>query len=129
MRFLLDANMPRAAAVLLERSGHDTVHVRDTALKHATDQRISEFARTEQRVIVTRDLDFADVRRYPPESSPGSLLLRVPESWVATEIVELLQRFLDVRGLVEQIPAHLVILDPRQARFRPALEEGSNKSD
>jgi len=53
MRFLLDANMPRAAAVLLERSGHDTVHVRDTALKHATDQRISEFARTEERVIVT----------------------------------------------------------------------------
>ena len=74
MRFVLDANMPRSAAVLLERSGRDTVHVRDTALKHATDERIAQFARTEQRVIVTRDLDFADVCRYPPEGSPGETL-------------------------------------------------------
>lgn len=129
MRFLLDANMPRSAAMLLERSGHDAVHVRDTDLKHATDERIGEFARTGQRVIVTRDLDFADVRRYPPEDSPGYLVLRVPESWIASEIVELPQRFLDVRGLVEKIPAHLVILDPRQARFRPALQAESCDSE
>ena len=129
MRFLLDANMPRSAAMLLERSGHDAVHVRDTALKHATDESIAEFARTGLRVIVTRDLDFADVRRYPPEDSPGYLVLRVPESWVASEIVELLQRFLDARGLVEKILAHLVILDPRQVRFRPALQAESCDSE
>jgi predicted nuclease of predicted toxin-antitoxin system len=122
MRFLLDANMPRSAVSVLERNGHDAVHVRDTVLKDAPDERIAAFTRTEQRVIVTRDLDFADVRRYAPEGSPGYLVLRVPDSWVASEIVELLERFLGMPGLVDQIPGHLAILDPRQVRFRPALD-------
>ena len=122
MRFLLDANMPRSAADLLGRCGHDAVHVRDTALKDAPDERIAHFASKEQRAVVTRDLDFADVRRYAPEGSQGYLVLPVPDSWVASEIVELLERFLDMPGLVDQIPGHLVILDPRQVRFRPAVD-------
>jgi hypothetical protein len=72
--------------------------------------------------IITRDIDFADVRRYPPGGSAGFLVLRVPDSWIATEINNLLAGFLRMGHLIEQIPGHLVILDPRQVRFRPALE-------
>jgi len=46
MRFLLNANMPQSAADVLERRGHDAVHVRDTALKDAPDERVAAFART-----------------------------------------------------------------------------------
>jgi hypothetical protein len=107
VRFLLDANMPRSAVSVLERNGHDAVHARDTALKDAPDERIA---------------DFADVRRYAPEGSPGYLVRRVPDSCIASEIVELMERFLDMPGLADQIPGHLVILDPRQVRFRPAVQ-------
>jgi predicted nuclease of predicted toxin-antitoxin system len=122
MRFLLDANMPRSATVLFASRGHEAVHVGETDLKDAADQRIAERGHAERRVVVTRDLDFADVRRYPPEESPGYLVLRVPDTWIATEINELLSRFLALSDLVGQIPGHLVILDPRRIRFRPALK-------
>lgn len=122
MRFLLDANMPRSATDLLARAGHDAVHVASTGLKDAADDRIADHARAEGRAIITRDLDFADVRHYPPDDSAGFLVLRVPDTWIATAINDLLARFLRMGDLVEQIPGHLVILDPRQVRFRPALE-------
>ena len=49
-------------------------------------------------------------------------MIRVPDTWIASEINELLSRFLGLTELVEQIPGHLVMLDPRRVRFRPALE-------
>ena len=84
MRFLLDANMPRA-------------------------------------VLVTRDLDFADVRSYPPQGTPGLLVLRVPDDWASTRIASVLEQFLSMESLVASLPDHLAILDQRQVRFRPAL--------
>jgi len=63
-----------------------------------------------------------DAHRYPPKESPGYLVIRVPDTWIASEINELLSRFLGLTELVEQIPGHLVMLDPRRVRFRPALE-------
>jgi len=122
MRFLLDANMPRSATALFVGHGHDAHHVGETDLKDAADERIAQRAYAEQRAVVTRDLDFADVRRYPPKESPGYLVIRVPDTWIASEINELLSRFLGLTELVEQIPGHLVMLDPRRVRFRPALE-------
>lgn len=122
MRFLLDANMPHSALAAFEAQGHDAVHVRAIGLGDAEDEQVVAHASAEMRALVSRDLDFADVRRYPPESSPGYLVLRVPDTWIATQINGLLGRFLDMRELVDQIPGRLVILDSRQVRFRPALD-------
>ncbi|MCF7995525.1 MAG: DUF5615 family PIN-like protein [Chromatiaceae bacterium] len=94
MKFLLDANIPRSATRLMRDQGQDTVHVSDTPLRGAVDEEIAQYARSEQRIVVTRDLDFADVRRYPPEDSPGYLVMRVPDTWVAREINQLLVAFL-----------------------------------
>lgn len=125
MRFLLDANMPRAAQDLLLDQSHDALHVGDVGLRNAPDQHIDSYARTKGRALVTRDLTFADVRRYPPAHTPGYLVMRVPDTWIATDIAALLRRFLAADGLIEHLPGHLVILDPRQVRFRPALEHKS----
>lgn len=113
--------MPRSVQDLLVAEGHDTLHVRDLGLRDAPDQRIDAYARAEGRALVTRDLDFADVRRYPPEDAPGYLVMRVPDTWIASQIARLLGRFLAAGDLVQHLPGHLVILDPRQVRFRPAL--------
>lgn len=121
MRFLLDANIPRSATSLVLSKGHDALHISNTALKDADDDRIAHYACSEQRAVVTRDLDFADVRRYPPANSPGYLVMRVPDTWIASEINDLLAAFLDMHALIEHIPCHLVVLDPRRVRFRPAL--------
>ncbi len=56
--------MPRAALGVMRSSGHSVEHVRDIGLGDATDARIAEHARSAGAVLVTRDLDFADERRY-----------------------------------------------------------------
>jgi predicted nuclease of predicted toxin-antitoxin system len=121
MKFLLDANMPRAALRVLIEAGHVAEHVRDLGLGNATDERIDQLAQTEGWILVTRDLDFCDTRNYPPENSAGRVVLRVEDTSTAVEIAELLQRFLALPELVNRIPGHLVVLDTNRARFRPAL--------
>lgn len=121
MRFLLDANMPRSTLKVLRDHSYEAWHVKDIGLGDATDQRIATQARELDATLVTRDLDFADVRAYPPETAPGFLVLRVPDEWTTARIVVLMERFLGMTDLVAQIPGHLVMLGPRQVRFRPAL--------
>ncbi len=122
MDFLLDANMPSSALRTLTDAGHQAWHVRDIGLGDATDERIDRHALAQGWILVTRDLDFCDIRNYPPEHTPGRLVLRVDDTSTAEEIAQLLRRFLMLPELMGHIPCHLVILDANQVRFRPALK-------
>ena len=58
IRALLDQGLPRSAVRLLREAGWDVVHTRDIGLATASDMRILERARAEQRMVVTLDADF-----------------------------------------------------------------------
>jgi predicted nuclease of predicted toxin-antitoxin system len=58
VKFVIDENLPPALAALRVKQGHDCVHVAYAGLAGAADDAIRDFARTEHRVIVTRDGDF-----------------------------------------------------------------------
>jgi predicted nuclease of predicted toxin-antitoxin system len=121
MRFLVDANMPRSTLALLASLGHTGEHVRDIGLGHAPDSQIAAHARNGGAALITRDLDFADIRHYPPADFQGIVVVRMPDDAVAHTIVNQLQRFLKQTELTAQLPGHLVILEPDRVRFRPAL--------
>jgi len=122
MRFLVDANMPRSTLALLASLGHTGEHARDIGLGHAADAEIAAYARSRGAAIITRDVDFADIRNYPPPDYRGILVLRMPDDAVAQTIVNLLERFLKQTELATRIPGHLVILETDRVRFRPALQ-------
>lgn len=121
MKFLLDANMPRSSLAVLRDARHHADHVRDLGLGDATDVAIDAHAQLSAAIIVTRDLDFSDVRKFAPESRPGLLVLRAHDACTARDIADMLARFLELTELVEQIPGHLVILESDRVRFRPAI--------
>ena len=75
MRFLLDANLPRSAIAVLVRFGHEPLFARDIGLGTAADNEIASHARATGSVLLTRDLDFADIRRYPPDEYNGIVVL------------------------------------------------------
>ncbi len=122
MRFLVDANMPRSAVALLQSLGHAAEHVRDLGLGEAPDIQIAARARSTGAVLLTRDLDFADIRYYPPADYQGLIVMRLPDDAVTREIVNLLERFLKQTEFVALLPGHLVILEKDHVRFRPALQ-------
>ncbi len=77
MRFKTDENLPIEVAQLLVNSGYDVKTVNEQQLQGAKDSVIFDVCNNEQRILVTLDLDFADINIYPPEKSPGIIVLRV----------------------------------------------------
>jgi predicted nuclease of predicted toxin-antitoxin system len=121
MRFLIDANLPRAAIVVCQKFGHQVEFARDIGLAAASDAQIAERARESGAALLTRDLDFADVRRYPPDQYPGIVVLRLPDTTVALEIARVLERFLMEPGFLEPLAGRLAIVEMDRVRFRPPL--------
>lgn len=77
MKFKIDENLPVEIADLLRSAHYDAVTVMDQGLKGANDPLIVNACLREGRILVTLDLDFADVRVYPPQQFPGFMVLRV----------------------------------------------------
>lgn len=126
MRFLIDANLPRAAIVVCQKFGHQVEFARDIGLAAASDAQIAERARESGAALLTRDLDFADVRRYPPDQYQGIVVLRLPDTTVALEIARVLERFLMEPGFLEPLAGRLAIVEIDRVRFRPPLSARTN---
>lgn len=120
MKFLLDANLPRAAAVAVRDAGHDVESIRDTSLRSASDERVFAHAAATSAVLVSRDLDFANMQRFPAAGTPGIVVLRLPDRHSAADVADVLTRFL-ASGLLHHLPGRLAIVEPDRVRFRPAL--------
>jgi len=126
MVFLVDANLPRSLVDLISSLGHRVEFVRDIGMADAPDSAISEHAQKTGSILLTRDLDFADIRNYPPEDYAGIVVFRLPDDAVATEIVRVAERFLRGPSFTPQISGHLAIVEQDRVRFRPPLPtEGS----
>jgi len=122
MRFFLDANLPRSAVSALTKLGHQVEFARDIGMANARDEEIAARARETQAALVTRDMDFADIRRYPPEQHAGIVVLRLPDDAIASQIVNVLERFASNSRFTEQLPGRLAIVDDNRVRFRPPLD-------
>jgi len=77
VKFKVDENLPRDVCDLLQGSGHDAVSVGEQGLGGADDPQLFRVCQDEGRVLVTLDVDFANVHAYPPASTPGLIVLRL----------------------------------------------------
>jgi predicted nuclease of predicted toxin-antitoxin system len=116
MRFKIDENLPVEAAELLRSVGHDTETVHDEELSGASDSEVSRICWVEQRIIVTLDLDFADIRAYPPAQYPGIIVMRL-KSQSITNVLSVLARIIPLL-VVEPLSKRLWIVDEDRIRIR-----------
>lgn len=118
MRFKVDENLPDDIAEALRNRGHDAETVYGEGLRGKDDRTIAVRGQQEGRAIVTLDLDFANITRYPPEDSPGFIVLRV----VDQSRPHVLQVFTHILNLIDQEPlaGHLWIVEEHQVRIRGA---------
>jgi predicted nuclease of predicted toxin-antitoxin system len=77
LRFKVDENMPATAAALLVAAGHDALTIQDQQLAGHPDSDMADVCRRESRILVTLDVDFADIRAYAPAHYPGIIVLRL----------------------------------------------------
>jgi predicted nuclease of predicted toxin-antitoxin system len=79
MRFKLDENFGSRSARLFPQAGHAVETVVEEGLGGACDELIFEACVRENRCLLTLDLDFADVLRFPPHKTAGIAVLRLPK--------------------------------------------------
>lgn len=72
MKFKIDENLPAAFAAELRGAGHEADTVREEKLEGASDDVVLAACDRESRVLVTEDLDFANVVAYPPDRHRAS---------------------------------------------------------
>ncbi|MFO1265464.1 MAG: DUF5615 family PIN-like protein [Rubrivivax sp.] len=77
MKFKLDENLSPSLADLFTAAGHDAHSIVAQGLGGAPDPAVLTRCTQESRVLVTFDLDFANIQAYPPGAHAGILVLRL----------------------------------------------------
>lgn len=94
MKFKLDENFGTRTQRLIVEAGHDVHTVHQESLSGAADQQLYERCCAEGRCLVTLDLDFADVVRFPPQPAGGIVVIRVPRNPSLGLLENLVKQFL-----------------------------------
>jgi predicted nuclease of predicted toxin-antitoxin system len=118
LRFIIDADLPRSVAGVIEQYGHEAVDVRDIGMSSSSDEDIAAFALKEGLCLLTADLGFGDVRRYPPNEYHGIVVLRLPRHAAMSFIEQLLSSFLREAESLPNLPGALAIVESGRVRFR-----------
>jgi hypothetical protein len=76
MRIKTDENVPGIIVSMLHEDGHDVTSVREQDLTGVDDSQLARICVEEMRVLLSLDLEFADIRRFPPRVHAGLVVLR-----------------------------------------------------
>ena len=116
MKLKIDENLPADCAVILRNAGLEADTVFDERLVGADDSVIASRSRAEDRVLVTLDLDFSNIRAYPPSQHAGIIVLRSKRQ-DKRMVLRLVERI--VLALANRTPAgELWIVETDRIRFR-----------
>jgi len=80
MRLKLDENQPRALLALFRDAGHEVDAAADEGLQGKSDAELLARCQTDQRALLTFDLDFADLRPSRAVSGPPGITTSIASS-------------------------------------------------
>jgi predicted nuclease of predicted toxin-antitoxin system len=122
VNFKLDENLGvRTRQVFLD-AGHDVQTVRDERLQGRPDEVIYDVCRLERRCLVTLDLDFSNVLRFPPEPTNGIVVLR-PNDGISIGILTALARQVVSMISNQSVEGNLWIVEPGRIRIHQSTSE------
>lgn len=97
MKCLADMGLALSSTHALSQHGHDVRHLSEEGLQRLSDPLILEKARREERLVITSDLDFADLLALGAYALPSVILLRLQNQTPASVIPRLLQVLTECR--------------------------------
>jgi predicted nuclease of predicted toxin-antitoxin system len=116
MKFKIDENLPIEVAELFSQAGHDAATVVNQSLGGCPDSDIAAVCQREQRALVTIDIDFADIRAYPPRLYSGLIVLRLKQQ-AKPAVLQVIARALPMLA-TEPLAGQLWIVEERRIRVR-----------
>lgn len=116
MRFFCDQNITVETTEFLHRQGHDVSSTRDVGLAEAPDDEVLAFAIKEDRVLLTYNADFGDIRLFPIGTHAGIIRLRIAEQTSEVLHPVLLSSLADLAG--RDLSGKLVTVTKTAIRIR-----------
>jgi predicted nuclease of predicted toxin-antitoxin system len=116
MRFKIDENLHPSVAELLTSRNHDVHTVYDEGLRGCEDIHLAEHCHKENRVLITLDLDFSDIRQFPPAAHAGFIVLRLADQ-SRLHVLKIMTRILDLISC-EPVAGRLWIVSEGGIRIR-----------
>ena len=105
MRFKLDENIHPDVVALLNSRGHDARTVAQQDWRGMTDDKLASAIQPENRALLTFDIGFGDIRRYPPARHAGIVVLRLTAQHREAQLAaaERLCEFLEIEPLAGRL--------------------------
>lgn len=95
MKFIVDAQLPKALSDFLNSKGLDSIHTLDLPDKNRTkDWQISKLANDEGRIVITKDVDFLE--SFIVKSEPKKLIIVKTGNISNTSLVNLFENNLTI---------------------------------
>lgn len=116
MKIVIDMNLSPQWVPLLKTAGHEPIHWSQIGLANASDTEIMEWARNNEHVVFTHDLDFSAILAATDANFPSVFQIRtqdVSPKKLSSIVLSLLKQFED--KLAE---GALVTLNENQSRVR-----------
>ena len=117
-RVKVDEDLPRQIADLMAARGHNAATVVGQGWQGTSDDDLWPRVQSERRWLITADKGFADLRRHPPGTHAGVILLRAQEE-SRRAYLELAAIALE-RLKLDEIPGAVVVVTHWGARIRRA---------
>jgi len=126
MRFLTDMCVDVRIVRWLQEQEHDATHLRDEGLHRMPNGEIFKKAINEDRVVITFDLDFAEIAALTEGKKASVILFRLRNTRVP-HVIERLSMVLENSSEALEKGAVVVVEESRhRVRFLPIGETGGN---
>jgi predicted nuclease of predicted toxin-antitoxin system len=122
VKFKLDENFGTRTQQLFLAAGHDVSTVDSQGLCGCPDRRLFEVCGRESRCLVTLDIDFADVTRFPPTQGAGVVVLRLPRNPTLPMLESLVSALLHALG-DRPLAGRLWMVEPGRIRVHQTEAE------
>lgn len=116
MKFKLDENFGTRTQNFFSAEGYDVETVKDEGLQGCSDNQLYKTCCDESRCLVSLDLDFADVTRFPPYKTAGIAVIRIPKNPSLALLEQLISQLLKSLSKMS-IENSLWIVEPGRTRI------------
>jgi predicted nuclease of predicted toxin-antitoxin system len=116
VKFLVDMNLSPDWVASLTAQGWQAVHWQRIGLQNAADAEIFTWAKEQQSILLTQDLDFADLAVRSTASQPSIILLRLRNELDVRQRDHVLRCIHAAETALQR--GAILIVEPNSARVR-----------
>lgn len=116
MNLFADECVYKVTVDLLRLWGHDVITAQEAGLSGRLDEEILAYALMHERVLITIDMDFSNIRHYTPGSHRGIIVAKIRPRNV--DAIHKVLQYLLTNIEPDKLSASLVIVDQSKYRIR-----------